>query len=373
MSSAGPRHIEAIELFAEVLGQMEQEAPTSAFYGRLCRSTCELARLDRAIMLLYDADLRRVRPVGAHGMETDDFRDVYVHANTAPIARRALEEDRVEQVDGNTLAPEVPPEFQHLVRDRRILCVPVSTAGNWVGVMFADRTLEAEPVGDEDLEFLWTLGKAIALAATARAATRQTEWARQLQQRIDLAREIHDGVIQRLFGVSLVLSSAEGALGEVERERCAAEVQEALTELRAALQRPLGPITPPPTLASFTAEVERLAVAHADIHIRRDEGGHGDVPDELAALAQSVLAEAVRNARRHAMPTFVAVRTRRGDDTFVLEIENDGVTPVPAPHTPGVGLRLTAFEALQHGGVLEFGPRGDDRWQVRLVVPLADG
>lgn len=373
MPSTGPRHIEAIELFAEVLGQLDQEAPTSEFYGRLCRSTCELAHLDRAVMLLYDADLRRVRPVGEYGIDTSPFRDVYVHADTAPIARSALAEDRVEQVDGNTLLPEIPPEFQHYVRDRRILCVPVSAPGNWVGVMFCDRALDASPVEGEDLDLLWTLGKAIALAATARAATRQAEWARQLQQRIDLARELHDSVIQRLFGVSLALSSAEGPLAAEERERCASEVQEALGDLRAALQRPLGPITPPPTLASFTAEVERLATAHADIHIRRDEGGRGDVPDVLLPLAQSVLAEAVRNARRHATPTYVAVRTRRGDDTFVLEVENDGVTPVPAPHAPGVGLRLTAFEALQHGGVLEFGPRGDDRWQVRLVVPLADG
>jgi hypothetical protein len=56
----------------------------------------------------------------------------------------------------------------------------------------------------------------------------------------------------------------------------------------------------------------------------------------------------------------------------VLEVENDGVPDEPVPHAPGVGLRLVAFEALQYGGVLEFGPRGADRWQVRLVVPLRD-
>lgn len=370
MSSTGPRHIQAIELFAEVLGQMGQEAPASAFYGRLCRSTCELAQLDRALMLMYDQDLRRVRPVGAHAMDTSDFRDAFVHADTAPIARRALAEDAVQQVDGNTL--EVPAEFEHLVRGRRILCVPVSAPGNWVGVMFVDRGIDAEPVDEEDLELLWTLGKAVALASTARAATRQTELARQLQNRIDLAREIHDGVIQRLFGVSLVLSATDDALGPEERARCADEVQQALGDLRAALQRPLSATPPPPTLASFSAEVGRLAVAHGDIHLRYEQGEDADIPEELAPLAQSVLAEAVRNARRHATPSFVNVRTRRGDDTFVLDVENDGVTPEPAPHAPGVGLRLVAFEALQYGGVLEFGPRGDDRWQVRLVVPLRD-
>jgi hypothetical protein len=52
-----------------------------------------------------------------------------------------------------------------------------------------------------------------------------------------------------------------------------------------------------------------------------------------------------------------------------VEVENDGVHEARVRGT-GMGLRLVAFEALQRGGVLEFGPRGEDRWQVRLVVPL---
>jgi hypothetical protein len=36
-----------------------------------------------------------------------------------------------------------------------------------------------------------------------------------------------------------------------------------------------------------------------------------------------------------------------------------------------MGLRLAAFEALQQGGVVEFGPSGEDGWRVRLVVPLS--
>jgi hypothetical protein len=38
-----------------------------------------------------------------------------------------------------------------------------------------------------------------------------------------------------------------------------------------------------------------------------------------------------------------------------------------------MGLRLAAFEALQLGGVLDFGPAGSDCWQVRLVVPYEHG
>jgi hypothetical protein len=36
-----------------------------------------------------------------------------------------------------------------------------------------------------------------------------------------------------------------------------------------------------------------------------------------------------------------------------------------------MGLRLAAFEALESGGIVEFGPAGAGRWRVRLTVPLA--
>jgi hypothetical protein len=35
-----------------------------------------------------------------------------------------------------------------------------------------------------------------------------------------------------------------------------------------------------------------------------------------------------------------------------------------------MGLRLAAFEALQHGGVVDFGAPAESSWRVRLVMPL---
>ena len=50
------------------------------------------------------------------------------------------------------------------------------------------------------------------------------------------------------------------------------------------------------------------------------------------------------------------MRTEIADGTFVLEVTNDGVTPDESGQT-GMGLRLAGFEALQAGGLLEFGAR----------------
>jgi len=92
------------------------------------------------------------------------------------------------------------------------------------------------------------------------------------------------------------------------------------------------------------------------------------VPADLEPLGQGVLAEALRNIAKHASPSVVEVALSRDRDTFALEVRNDGVRP--GARGPGMGLRLAAFDALQHGGVVEFGPRGTGRWRVRLVVPL---
>ena len=166
----------------------------------------------------------------------------------------------------------------------------------------------------------------------------------------------------------------EGDLPADVRTRCASETQSALSELRSALQRPLGR-APQATETTLLAEVQRLSRAHPELGIVLDGDGDGDgdrveageVPPALEAVAQSVLIEAVRNARKHANPTAVHVRTGRTGGAFVLEVVNDGV--LEAPVEPGMGLRLASFEALQSGGVLEFGSREPGSWQVRLVVP----
>ena len=78
------------------------------------------------------------------------------------------------------------------------------------------------------------LGRTAALASHVREVTRQLERSRRLSERIDLAREVHERVTQRLFGVSLALGS-DRPLADEDRERCAAEIEAALGDLREAL------------------------------------------------------------------------------------------------------------------------------------------
>ncbi len=361
--------IEALELFVEVLSQSDPAATVDGFYDRLCEAVCRLARMRRALIFRYDSADRRVRAAGSHRMDIEQFAGAYVTVDSAPIAAQALREDRVIEVVGD-LSGQVPDEFAPLVSEpARLVCAPMAAADRAFGVIFADRLMTAPPLDDADRSLLWTLGKAAALASVSRIVSTQFEKASQLEQRIDLAREIHEGVIQRLFGVSMALDG-DGVLPASARRRCATETQAALTELRAALQRPLGR-APRATRTTLAAEVQRLSGAHPDLGLTLDQGVAADVPASLEPLAQSVLLEAVRNADKHAHPTRVAVRLGRANGAFWMEVANDGVD---SPRRPaGMGLRLAALEALQSNGVVEFGEREPGTWQVRLVVPHDDG
>jgi hypothetical protein len=360
--------IEALELLVEVLSQSEPNATVDGFYDRMCEAVCRTARMRRAVIFRYDGGDRRVRAAGAYNMDIDQFSDAYVTVDSAPIAVRALQKDRVVEVVGD-LSGQVPEAYAALVSEpARLVCAPMAAADRAVGVILADRLMSAPSLDEADRSLLWTLGKAAALASVARIVSTQFEKASQLEQRIDLARELHEGVIQRLFGVSMALDG-DGPLAEAARHRCASETQAALTDLRAALQRPLGR-APRATQTTLAAEVPRLAAAHPELHLALVQGRPEDVPGTLEPLAQSVLNEAVRNAQKHAQPTSVIVRIGRSSGAFWMEVVNDGVRP--ARRRAGMGLRLASLEALQSNGFVEFGEREPGTWQVRLVVPHDD-
>jgi signal transduction histidine kinase len=243
----------------------------------------------------------------------------------------------------------------------------MSAAGRAYGVICADRGGGRFELSDGERHLLWTLGKTAALVATARNATRQQERNRRLGERLDLAREIHERVLQRLFGVSLALS-AEQPLDRGQRERCRIEMHEAIGDLRRALERPLAPL-PPETGTTLADELARVATSSGP-PIQVDWPPEVTVPADLEPLAQSVLSEALRNVCKHADASRIDVAVARDAETFALEIRNDGARRRRADREGGMGLRLAAFEALQQGGVVEFGSAGAGRWRVRLVVPL---
>jgi signal transduction histidine kinase len=244
----------------------ELEAAGTRYFDRLCEALCRLASLQRAGLMLYDDARKLVLPAGSHGVDPALLSQIYGTLDETPIAQRALAEDRVIEVSDD-LGRHVPVRYARFAGVTTLTCTPVSAAGRWLGVIFADRGGGRFELSEEEGQLMLAFGKAAALAAIARLGVTQQLRARELSARLDLARELHDRVVQRLFGVSLALGADHG-LTDVERERCAVEIREALAEMRAEMSRPLAP-DPVSTGASLAAELQRLGRHYAHLTFRR--------------------------------------------------------------------------------------------------------
>jgi signal transduction histidine kinase len=349
-------------VLVELLAEIDTATDAGEFYDRLCEALCRLTSMERAGLFLYDPTLRSVRAVGSHGVDSSLLADVEGTLDETPIAQRALADDRVVEAS-ERLETELPRRYARFAGITTITCTPVSAGGRWLGVIFADRGGGRFTLTPGEQQTMWTLGKLAALAASVEQATLQRESARRLSDRISLIREIHEGVIQRLFGLLLVLGSEE-ELDREQRQVCHDELREVLSELRGALGRSLG--THERSTKMTTRQIlDRIATLRAELTVSWAEGT--EVPAQVEPAAQAVLLEAIRNAEKHADPTQIAVSVQVDDDAFLLEVINDGVRS--ANRTTGLGLRLATIEALRHSGIVEFGPLPPDRWHVRLVVP----
>ena len=351
--------IDSLNVFASLLGEVETATPVGAFYNRLAEAVCRLGSMRRAVVFVYDDVARRVRVVGAHRLDLGVFDGHILAIETAPVAGRALALDQV--IEGT--ADDLPEPYATALGIEYFACVPLAAGGRGFGVIIADRA--ARTLSATEREVLWSLGKVCALALSARLATRAQVDARHLADRIDLAREIHERVVQRIFGVVMALQSG-AMLPPSDQERCGAELRGALDDLREAMRRPLA-ATPRVVTFTLREELQRLVDAATDGLVVRWQPDV-DIPSQFEAVTQSVLGEAIRNARRHAEATRIDVSVEGDDDTVALEITNDGVGPAQLGGA-GMGLRIAAFEALQHGASLNFGPTGSEHWHVRLVLP----
>jgi signal transduction histidine kinase len=208
-----------------------------------------------------------------------------------------------------------------------------------------------------------------------RAAVRASD-----AERVRIARDLHDGVVQDLAGSSYSISTLSRSLADgSESERQAAEelevVSRSLRTSMRALRSLLVEIYPPDLhveglAAALNDLVAPLGAAgvRTDVDVTGDEG----CPDETVALVWRVAQEAVRNVARHADATRMSVTVRREDDLLVLEVVDDGRGFDPDASQSGSGFGLRGLRSLVNdaGASLDVDSTVGVGTTIRAEVPL---
>lgn len=196
-----------------------------------------------------------------------------------------------------------------------------------------------------------------------------------LDDRDRIARELHDGVIQRLFAAGLHLQASTDRPDITERISVVVdEIDEAIREIRGAiftLHRPAGLESGlEAALRASINEASRLLGHHPTLRLG---GLLSNISSDLGSELLAVLREAMSNVAKHAQATRTDVTLDVSDDVVTLVVADDGIGMSPAtPEDPGgQGLRNIEARASLLGGQASFAPRRPSGTEVRWVVPRA--
>ena len=261
-----------------------------------------------------------------------------------------------------------------------VLAVPIKDGsqppgGRVLGFIFA--ACKRGPGGfterDERLVGLFAAHAAIALS-NARLYERGRELS-VLQERARLARELHDAVSQKLFGVR-AKATAAAVLVERDPARAVAEIRSVATlagqahaELRAVIDGLAPPDLAAGGLAGSLRSYARLAGTSYGVAVRVIAGDLPGLGAEREAAVYRVAQEALHNALRHSGAAEVRISLTARQGRVILEVADDGRGFAAKGPPDGLGLPSMRERAAAIGGSLTIRSAPGQGTTVKLTVP----
>ncbi|GIL27579.1 two-component sensor histidine kinase [Actinocatenispora comari] len=215
-------------------------------------------------------------------------------------------------------------------------------------------------------------------AADAERTREETAHRRAVEERLRIARELHDSlthsisVIAMQAGVAVHLANKRG---EPVPEALTA-IQDAGRDANRELRATLGALRtdagePGNGVDALPDLVGRTVAAGLPVTLHRDATA-GRVPTAVDRAAYRIVQEALTNTGRHARATAATVAIRRLPDSLVVEVSDDGCATPDAPPRPGIGLLGMRERVTALGGTLSAAPHPDGGFLVHAELPLQE-
>jgi signal transduction histidine kinase len=263
---------------------------------------------------------------------------------------------------------------------KTVLIIPLASRGQANGRL-TFRFTEERDFHPEELEIARALATQASLAVQLTRLAQAARQAAILEERNQLAREIHDSLAQSFAGIAMQLAVAEEELAAGEgaplcRVRLAHEVAKfgLLEARRFALSLRSTVIENSKLVEALTMLAEHSNVVgrlRCDFRSSRipEERLPARIQHELLRIAQ----EAISNAIRHGKPTVVTVTLRREPHNLILQIKDNGsgIPTTPLVKSEGIGLRSMRERAAQIDAklVIQTGPSRGTR--IIVTVPIS--
>ena len=348
-------------------------SPTDTAPDLIAGRMFELPDVDKVTVLLTGDDTAQMQIAAARGSDEAELRGILVDvpstwagevlhsAEAGARGRDVSDDDALRVVRDGTAGPAV--------------IAALRTPSRLWGAVCAARSPDGPRFTEHEVEAASHFGSRAAIALELAHARVQAQHALLADDRRRIARDLHDHVIQQLYGTGLSIQAVAGSLdpgSETDRLReCIAQLDDAVSQIR--------------TIVFALSHRDETSLRHRVIDVVADLSGSlphppairfngpvdhaitGTLADQVVGVTRELLSNAVRHS--HADRISVEVVANEADLTVVVKDDGVGI-PTDGRRS---GLRNLAEKAAERGGALSIRSASGET-AVRWTAPLrADG
>ncbi|UUE21320.1 GAF domain-containing protein [Microbacterium sp. J1-1] len=342
-------------------------APDSGdVFGMLAERVASLVKADLVYIVVPDILTGRARIETARGRGAESLEGTEI-SNPGSVASRAMASGGIAVSEGPEDALPDDPDHARGAR----AAVPLVVGGETAGALCVTRDAGGRRFSPEDLSTLAEFAAQAGLALALDQARTDRQRLDLIEDRARIARDLHDNVIQRLFGTGLGLQALAARVPAHAATIAAqvAEIDAAIADFRTAIftlqasdpgslrQRLLDVVT---ELAPLLKSSPRIAFdGPVDLLVT------GALADDVVAVVR----ESLTNVARHAHATTAQVSVSAAASHVTIIVEDDGIG-MPAQPARASGTANLVTRAHTHGGICNIEPRSTGGARVRWRVPL---
>jgi signal transduction histidine kinase len=200
----------------------------------------------------------------------------------------------------------------------------------------------------------------------------------QEQERIRIAGELHDGVMQQMLAATMMLGTAKRRIaGNSEATATLDKIQEKLIQAGTDIRQLSHDLHPPVLQQAGLPEAVRTyceqfsASSGIPVSCDADEGVR-DLSRGAALALFRIVQEALGNAAKHAASRQIAVHLQRSNGVVSLAVSDDGIgfDPGRLGTSGGLGLIMMRERGSQLNGTFEFESAPGRGTTIRVAVPF---
>ncbi|MEX2315419.1 MAG: GAF domain-containing protein, partial [Thermomicrobiales bacterium] len=305
---------------------------------RVAEGISDAVGLPSCVVYLYDDEGDRLLPsafVARDGSELDTSRISQVIPNTesSQLLRRIFlsgqEASAIEM-----LSCDVDDELAQVLSATAVLAVPFVAKQQFLGFALLVAHDAEYHFSPHQLRVAYGVAGAAALALENARLYARSHTLGMAEERIRVAREIHDGMAQGLTAVALNLEAAE-QLFDIKPAKSQEKINRALELTRANLEEARRSVLDLHASAlqelTLTEALQRRTQQFLDEHRARHVTGaftgeamYGRLSSRMELSLYRIFEEALDNVARHAGATHVGVSIERRGDEVVLTVNDNG-------------------------------------------------